>query len=140
MFTKDYAKQVFRGEKRLLKIKEVKYVEVVKYDELSVKQLYGKLIVMPQMVNYFPAKYPKGRQCDRDYMFNVANTLHEEVITQLIQHALKQRHSVESMTLQNESVMINDHWAQELKSLPLVSRVSFRETVAIVESMFCLCI
>ena len=40
MFTKDFAKRVFRGEKRLLKNRDVKLVEVTKFDELSVKNLY----------------------------------------------------------------------------------------------------
>ena len=37
---------------------------------------------------YFPDKYSKGRACDRDYMFNIANTLHPDVIKELIDHAL----------------------------------------------------
>ena len=61
---------------------------MVKYDELAVKHLYKDLIALPAMAEYFPNRYPKGRQCDRDYMFNVANTLHEEVVTVLIRHAL----------------------------------------------------
>ena len=88
MFTKDFVKEVLNGNKKLLKRKEVKFVEVVKYDELSVKHLYTDLIKLPMMSVYFPSKYPKGRQCDRDYMFNVANTIHETVVTEVIHHAL----------------------------------------------------
>ena len=40
MFTKDFAKEVFSGQKALLKLKEVKFIAVTKYDELSVKNLY----------------------------------------------------------------------------------------------------
>ena len=76
------------------------------------------------MSQYFPNKYPKGRQCDRDYMFNIANTLHEEIVTQLIQHALKQRHAVEGLKMQDDNVLINEHWAEELKTLPMISHVS----------------
>ena len=42
MFTKDFAKEIFRGSKRLIKLKDVKMVEVTKFDELSVKNLFGK--------------------------------------------------------------------------------------------------
>ena len=37
MFTKDFAKEIFCGSKRLIKLKDVKMVEVTKFDELSVK-------------------------------------------------------------------------------------------------------
>ena len=37
MFTKDFAKDVFQGRKSLLKLREVKFIAVTKYDELSVK-------------------------------------------------------------------------------------------------------
>ena len=124
MFTREFAKEILKGTKKLLKLREVKFVQVVKYDELAVKHLYEKLLTLPLMAEYFPNKYPKGRQCDRDYMFNVANTLHEEVVTELVQHALKQRHAVDNDNVQQESVLINDHWAHELKTLPMISHVS----------------
>jgi len=80
MFTRKFAKEVLKGDKKLLKLREVQFVQVVKYDELSVKHLYIDFIELPAMAEYFPDEYPKGRQCDRDYMFNVANTLHEEIV------------------------------------------------------------
>ena len=52
----------------------VKYIDVPHYDELSVKNLYDKFLQLDGMHQYFPDKYAKGRQCDREYMFNVANT------------------------------------------------------------------
>ena len=88
MFTKDWIKQVFRGEKKLMKMGDVRVVNVTKYDELSVKRLYDDLLELEGMADYFPDTYPKGRVCDRDYMFNIANTLHPEVIQGLITHAL----------------------------------------------------
>ena len=88
MFTKDFAKEVFSGRKKLLKLREVKFVSVTRYDELSVKNLYDNFLELGGMIFYFPDKYPKGRQCDREYMFNVANTLYEDLTTGLIRHAL----------------------------------------------------
>ena len=89
MFTKDYAKDIFAEKKQLIKKKDVLYIEVPKFDELSVKRLYDQLLSLESMTNYFPDKYPKGRQCDREYLFNVANTLHPGVIQEFIDHALK---------------------------------------------------
>ena len=89
MFTRDFAKEVFKGKKKLLKLSEVKLIQVTKYDELSVKNLYDKFLTLEGVPNYFPDKFPRGRICDRDYMFNVANTLHQDVVRDLIEHALK---------------------------------------------------
>ena len=61
MFTKDFCKEVFRGHKQLLKMREVKFVNVTKYEELSVKNLYDKFLTLEGMSSYFPDKYPKGR-------------------------------------------------------------------------------
>ena len=119
MFTKEFAKQVFCGNKKLLKLREVKFIAVTKYDELSVKNLYDDFISLEGMIHYFPDKYPKGRQCDREYMFNIANTLYEDLTKELIEHALKQRNAIESDKKQKESIMISDFWKEELKSLPM---------------------
>ena len=81
MFTKDFAKLVLMGKKKLLKRADVNFVEVARFDELSVKNLYDKLIKLEGMPDYFPDKYPKGRCSEREYMFNIANTLHEAVVT-----------------------------------------------------------
>jgi len=56
------------------------YIDVPKYNEFSVKNLYKNLLSLENMEKYFPDKYPKGRLCDREYMFNVANTLHPGVV------------------------------------------------------------
>jgi len=76
------------------------------------------------MTKYFPDTYPKGRQCDRDYLFNVANTLHEGVVQELIDYALKQRYDPALGANQCESILISDKWKEELQSLPLTHRVS----------------
>ena len=49
MFQKDFAKAVFQGQKKLLKLREVKFIAVTKYDELSVKQLYDKFMTLDGM-------------------------------------------------------------------------------------------
>ena len=126
MFTKDYAKDIFAEKKILIKKKNVLYIEVPKFDELSVKNMYDKLMKLDNMHKYFPDTYPKGRQCDRDYLFNVANTLHEGVVQELIDYSLKQRYDPAMGANQCESILISDKWKEELQSLPLTHRVSIR--------------
>ena len=49
MFTKDYAKDIFSEEKQLIKKKNVFYIDVPKFDELSVKNLYDTLLELDGM-------------------------------------------------------------------------------------------
>ena len=123
-FNKDYAKEILSGKKKLLKLQDVKFISVIKYDELSVKHLYDKFLGLDGVKDYFPSKYARGRQCDRDYMFNVANTLHNDVVKELVEHALKQRHAINIDRVKGESILMNDYWKDELKSLPVVSHIS----------------
>ena len=76
MMTAEYLKQIFKNEKKLFKISEVKFCNPPHYDEISVTQLYDAWIQLPNMKDYFPDVYPKGRKCARDYFFSIANTLH----------------------------------------------------------------
>ena len=85
--------------------------------------MYKKLLALDNMEKYFPDYYPKGRSCDRDYMFNVANTLHPGVVQELINHALNQRYDPKMGDNKIEAIMISEKWMEELKSLPLVHKV-----------------
>jgi len=61
MFTKEFSKKLFAGDKKLMLLKSVKLISIPKYDEISVKNLYDQLIVLEEMSLYFPDKYNKGR-------------------------------------------------------------------------------
>jgi hypothetical protein len=94
MCTKDFIKDIFAGKKSLMKLGAVKMVSVKKYDEISVKVLYSNLVGLPNMAQYFPDKYSKGRQCDRDYLFNIAQSNHPDVMKELLDYAHKHRHDI----------------------------------------------
>ena len=78
MITKDHLKLVLAGKKKLMKMEEVRFVNVPTFDEVSVKLLYEKVITNDDVIPYFPDKYPKGMQCNRAYMFNIWNTMHPD--------------------------------------------------------------
>ena len=124
MLTKDMLRDIFSGKKGMMKLAMVKFISVPKYDELSVKNLYDKVIQLEGMAQFFPDSYPKGRQCDRDFFFNVLNTFHPEIMKELVEYALKQRHALEGGKHELESVLANDHWANELKAMPFHAKVS----------------
>jgi len=87
MVNKDFLKAVFKEEKGLLKLSEVKFKNVPFYDELAVKKIWPDVQEDPEVMFYMPSKLPKGRVPDRDYMFNVLNTLREGYVTSICKHA-----------------------------------------------------
>ena len=94
MVTKDHLKQILQGEKKLLKMSKVQFVNKPYYDETGVKRLYLEVLKMPGMVDYFPDRYPKGRQCDLTNMYNVWHSLYPEEVQEVIKHANNQRFSM----------------------------------------------
>jgi hypothetical protein len=46
MATKDLIKEIFAGKKKILKREDVRFIDAPKYDEISVKNLYQKLIAL----------------------------------------------------------------------------------------------
>ena len=90
--TKDHMKAVLSGEKKLLPRSQVNFVSVNKYDEISVKNLYSKMLAREELKPYFPNTYPKGRQCDKAYFFNICATIFPDEIAELIMFANNQRY------------------------------------------------
>ena len=88
---KDFLKLVLSGRKKLLKLSEVKRVHVPFYDELSVAHMMKDMANDAMFMMYLPDKLPKGRNCDRTYFFDILNTVHEQFLKALIEHASLQR-------------------------------------------------
>ena len=75
MVNKDFLRQLLTEEKELVEMDRLLPINVPHYDELSVKNLWPHVQKNPRLMRFFPDKLPKGRIPDRDYMFNVMNTL-----------------------------------------------------------------
>ena len=63
---------------------ELKSVNVPKFDELSVKNIFPLIRQDAEVIKYFPDDYPKGREPDRTYTFNVLNTLRNQYVQAII--------------------------------------------------------
>ena len=71
---KDFLKEVLTESKYLLRLDQVKRINVPLYDELSVIKLWPMMQSDETFMRYFPSKMAKGRVPDRDYFFNLLNT------------------------------------------------------------------
>ena len=122
MVTAPFLKQVLKNEKILLKASAVKICNPPKYDEISVTQLYDSCIALPDMAQHFPDKYPKGRQCAREYFFTILNTLHPEYAQALILNSKKLRFDGQEEEDLEQRITIDPSWEEELKQFPQFSR------------------
>lgn len=106
--TKDHMKAVLAGQKKFLKMNEVKFCNPPAYDEIGVKALYDKIMTDKVVKMYFPEKLPKGRQMDKSYLYNVWNTIREDDVKQVIAHANSIRYSLESEKVRDNTIVITD--------------------------------
>ena len=93
MVNKDFLKEVFKEEKSLMPLDRVKRISVPLYDELSVISLWPMMKDDAEFMKYFPSQLAKGRVPDREYFFNILNTLQPAYIQALVKHANDQRNS-----------------------------------------------
>ena len=61
MMNRDFLRQVLKGEKRLLPLKDLRTIVVPKFDELAVVKLFPLMKNNPEFMAYFPDNLPKGR-------------------------------------------------------------------------------
>ena len=91
LVTKDFLRKVFRGEKRLYKLNEVKRIEVPMYEELSVDSLMKAYGQDEKFRSYLPDIVAKGKKQSREYMFNIFNTIYPHTLYEIIFNARKAR-------------------------------------------------
>ena len=101
---------------------EVRFCNPPAFDEIGVKALYDKVVKQPMMVQYFPDKLPKGKQMSKSYMYNVWNTIHQDEVNAVIEHANKVRYGVDNKKVKEDFIIITDKWQRQLESMPFVSK------------------
>ena len=121
MINKDFLKEVLTEDKDLLELKEVRWINVPLFDELSVIKIWPMTKENKQIMKYFPTKMPKGRVPDREYFFNIMNTFQPQYVNQIIRHANEQRNSVSNEAQAREAIEVSDKWWNALNAVPFIS-------------------
>ena len=122
MINKDHLKLVLTDQKKFLKLSEVKFINVPRYPEISVARLYPHFQTDPETMQYFPDRLAAGHLPERDYFWNVINTLHEAYVRRIIHRARELRHNVEAEHVQQETIQCSDEWFNMFASVPYASR------------------
>ena len=121
MINKDFLKEVFAEDKDLLELKEVRWINVPLFDELSVIKIWPMTKENKQLMKYLPTKMAKNRVPDREYYFNILNTFQPEYVDQIIRHANNQRNSVSNDAQAREFIEVSDNWWKALNAVPFIS-------------------
>ena len=100
---------------------QVKRVNVPLYDELSVIKIWPMMKTDATFMKYFPDKLPKGRLPDRDYFWNVFNTLNEEYVSELVRKANEQRNTAIRQKEAEQVMQVTEDWWEKLNAVPFIS-------------------
>ena len=73
---RDFYKKIFPGEKKLLHVSEVRHINVPRLKELSIKNMATQLKDDEQLAHYLPDGWHEKAKVDRDWLFNVVNSIH----------------------------------------------------------------
>ena len=93
---------------------EVRFCNPPAYDEIGVKALYDQVVSQPELKPYFPDSFPKGQRCEKGYMFNVWNTIRSDQVEATIKEANRQRYTVESKDVKENSINLTANLEKEL--------------------------
>ena len=118
MVTFGFMKQIFKGEKSLLKAADVKICNPPHYPEISVSTLYDECLKLPGMKEHFPDSYPKNRKCGREYFFTILMSTNPLYCQKLIAQSKKLRFAGEDEDAIKETIEVEPKWEEELKEFP----------------------
>ena len=111
------------GEKKLFKTDQVKIINIPHYDELSCSGVSKLVRSDPVVQKYFKDEWVEEKQhVNREFFFNVINTLYPDYLPNLIKHASKQRFSAHEKPEAEETILCTEDWAKELAEHPYYSK------------------
>ena len=122
MLNRDFMKQLLVEDKKLLELRKVIHCSVPRFDELSVKKFWPLMQPDKVFMLYMPDPTPDGRLPEREYFWNVLNTLQTDYVQRLIEHANAQRMTLQDNADGADAIEISDEWWRKLNALPFVSQ------------------
>ena len=97
-----------------MKKKDVDFIHVPFWDEVSVKNLWKDLKDDPKFNIYFSDNYAGDKCPNRKYFFDILNTVYPEYLSKILAHASSQRFSAEGVDSQNHTIQATDEWYEAL--------------------------
>ena len=86
-----WAKEILSGEKLLLKLEQVRWIQQIpSYPELSVQRMWKELRTDEQVTKYFPT-YSEKRFPNKKFLMNIINTIKPNSIIDAVKKIKKDR-------------------------------------------------
>ena len=98
---------ILTGEKKLLKLTELRPIYCGHWPEVSVKGLYKEFSERQEIQPYLPNKLNKGRTLDKTYFFNIVSTFFSAELKSILEYANAQRNSEKEVEEKRESIIMS---------------------------------
>ena len=124
---KDFLKHKFAGNKQLVPRNQIRPIEVPHYDELSVEALVKDVTTIPDLSKFSPKQKTPSNRRDREYFFNILNTVVPDYLSALIRHLQSLRLGSGAPSKEENIIEVNEHWRKELEASPYYSSKIIRK-------------
>ena len=99
-----FLKDVFANRKKVLKKKQVDYISVPHFQELSVKRLWPDLKADVEFNVFFNDDFPEEKVPNRDFFFNILNTIYPDYLKNIMAHASKERYAIDGEVMKPKTI------------------------------------
>jgi hypothetical protein len=83
-----FVRAILQNKKRALKSIEIKKINVPRYEEISVKNLYNDAMSDPDLAQYRPdPKMSSGKLPEREFFFGIMATIRADYLNKIIHDA-----------------------------------------------------
>jgi len=86
-----------------------------------VEALIKDVMGIPDLGKFFPEQKTPANRPDREFFFNILNTVDPDYLSALIRHAQGLRHGTGAPSKQDNIIVVNEHWRKELAASPFYS-------------------
>ena len=116
-------RDILKEAKLHLKTNEVIHIDVPRYPELSVKNMYDDAMKDDVLMKYLPSKKQLSNKLpERDFFFGVLATLRRQYMTDVIKQSHENRFKAPEDDPKKDSIIVSGAWLEELKKHPYFSR------------------
>ena len=123
-----FLKDVYANRKKVLKKKQVDYISVPHFQELSVKRLWPDLKDDKEFNVFFNDEFPEQKVPNREFFMNILNTIYPDYLKNIMSHASKERYAVDGEAMKEKTIEADPEWIEELKNMPFKSSKSISQS------------
>jgi hypothetical protein len=122
----DFLREILKEEKLHLKQNEVVHLDVPRYSELSVKNLFDDALGDEILKMYLPTKKQLSNKFpEREFFFGVLATMKRQYLTDVIRDANNDRFKAQEDSETQNRIVVSSSWMDELTAHPYYSSKYF---------------